>query len=714
MKLKFNSNKQLGFLVSYPGSEDQMLQKYYQKLATHFENQINKSGGIAGCRIKIYKYAFNSADQFFEKINTNEDIHFIQQNPYDSDKNLNHINIDNYFFFDDIEKGGFDPSKHDLGGKGKWNYFDLSSISIKGWRSELRSVFPDKKMYVIVNSSYLEKDRSKIHPKTAKIEDYLSEAKTFFGDFNMDIAPFEDLHLNTEKLKNFLKNLNDDEYVIVSNRIHPIDAQPGKEGTLLYQIEESVLKKLYDDVHLAYTSTESSGRMISIGLQNEEAFRVLTNKSSLYRKTLLSLKDPSFQSYIRLQDLYSEIDSDMDQNIADTLAENHILFDQLNLIKYIFDKQEYKYTDRASFLMECSKRLKFLNGIDDVFIGDNANLQFDELHKNIFIGSLLIEYRRNSLENNLIDTTLFKRQESLLGSKASASGVQVSYVNIDVLKIKDISIEEGTFVAKFYFELTTPFLAGIDILSFNNSTLDSTASIIKFDESNIDEEYYHFRYLVEDKFSFNPIADNYPFDSQMIFISYSIINPENHGLLQPIQRHDVDEIFELDGWHITSSRSGIFREKIKKKSTLGLPSVSVFETNRIGWILKRASSMTLLKVLIPLSFLWSLVIYGLFLPIENLDRSVGVITTSFLSAIALYFSTERPQPLKMTVIDYIFASFYLTVGASSIAVFSLNFFPDVYDDYMSFIKYLLPISAFFIFSFIRKRIRSKAYLPKMR
>ena len=176
--------------------------------------------------------------------------------------------------------------------------------------------------------------------------------------------------------------------------------------------------------------------------------------------------------------------------------------------------------------MECSKRLKFLNGIDDVFIGDNANLQFDELHKNIFTGSLLIEYRRNSLENSLIDTTLFKRQESLLGSKASASGVQVSYVNIDVLKIKDISIEEGTFVAKFYFELTTPFLAGIDILSFNNSTLDSTASIIKFDESNIDEEYYHFRYLVEDKFSFNPIADNYPFDSQMIFISYSIINPD--------------------------------------------------------------------------------------------------------------------------------------------------------------------------------------------
>jgi len=714
MNLRFHSNEQLGFLVSYPESDDQKLQKYYQKLAAHFEAQINKSGGIAGCKIKIYKYTLDSTNQFLEKIDAHKDIHFIQRLPYDDDKNLNHINLDNYFFFDDIEKAGFDPSKHNIAGKGKWNYFDLSSLSNKGWRSELRSIFPDKKMYVIVNSSYFEKDTSKIHLKTAKVEDYLSEAKTFFGDFNMDIMPFEDLHLNTEKLKDFLKSLNNDEFVIVSNRILPIDCQPGSEGSFLNQMEYSTLTKLFDDVHLAYTSTKSSGRMISIGLQNEEAFRILTNKSSLNRKAFLSLRPPIFQSYIRLQDLYFEIDSDMDQNIADTLAENHILFDQLNLMKYIFDKQEYKYTDRASFLMECSKRLEFLNGIDDVFIGDNVNLQFDELHRNIFIGSLLLESRRNSLENNLIDTTLFKRQASLLGSKASDIGVQVSYVNIDVLKIKDISIEEGTFVAKFYFELTTPFLAGIDILSFNNSTLDSTASIIKYDESKIDEEYYHFRYLVEDKFSFNPIADNYPFDSQMIFISYSIINSENHGLLQPIQRHDVDSIFELDGWHITSSRSGIFREKIKKKSVLGPPSVSVFETNRIGWALKRASSMTLLKVLIPLSFLWSLVIYGLFLPIENLDRSVGVITTSFLSAIALYFSTERPQPLKMTVIDYIFASFYLTVGASSIAVFSLNFFPEVYDDYMSFIKFLLPISAFFIFGFIRKRIRSNAYQPKMR
>ena len=129
MNLKFHSNKQLGFLVSYPEGDDQKLQKYYQKLAVHFEAQINKNGGIAGCKIKIYQYTWDSTNQFLEKIDAHKDIHFIQRLPYDDDKNLNYINLDNYFFFDDIEKAGFDPSKHKIEGKGKWNYFDLSSLS---------------------------------------------------------------------------------------------------------------------------------------------------------------------------------------------------------------------------------------------------------------------------------------------------------------------------------------------------------------------------------------------------------------------------------------------------------------------------------------------------------------------------------------------------------------------------------------------------------
>ena len=121
--------------------------------------------------------------------------------------------------------------------------------------------------------------------------------------------------------------------------------------------------------------------------------------------------------------------------------------------------------------------------------------------------------------------------------------------------------------------------------------------------------------------------------------------------------------------------------------------------------------MTLLKVLIPISFCWLLVLYGLFLPYENLERAVAVITTSFLSGIALYFSTERPQPLRMTVIDIVFAFFYLTVGVASLSVFTLNFFPTIYNEFMSFVKYLMPITIIFGVLFLRIRINSKKFIP---
>ena len=160
-------------------------------------------------------------------------------------------------------------------------------------------------------------------------------------------------------------------------------------------------------------------------------------------------------------------------------------------------------------------------------------------------------------------------------------------------------------------------------------------------------------------------------------------------------------------------RSGTYREKFVNRTILAKPSVTQILSNRVGWLIERSSSMTMLKISIPLAFLWMLVLYGLFLPIENLDRSVAVITTSFLSGIALYFSTERPQPLRMTVIDFVFAFFYLTVGVASMAVFTLNFFPAIYNDFMNFVKYLLPVTILLGYTFLKIRINSKKFFPKM-
>ena len=49
--------------------------------------------------------------------------------------------------------------------------------------------------------------------------------------------------------------------------------------------------------------------------------------------------------------------------------------------------------------------------------------------------------------------------------------------------------------------------------------------------------------------------------------------------------------------------------------------------------------------------------YTLYLPASESGTALGYLTTAFLSSIALYFSTERPQPLSMTTIDVVFAFF---------------------------------------------------------
>ena len=46
--------------------------------------------------------------------------------------------------------------------------------------------------------------------------------------------------------------------------------------------------------------------------------------------------------------------------------------------------------------------------------------------------------------------------------------------------------------------------------------------------------------------------------------------------------------------------------------------------------------------------------YTFFLQFDQVSSAIGILTTTFLSGIALYFSTEKPQPLRITTIDLIF------------------------------------------------------------
>ena len=121
--------------------------------------------------------------------------------------------------------------------------------------------------------------------------------------------------------------------------------------------------------------------------------------------------------------------------------------------------------------------------------------------------------------------------------------------------------------------------------------------------------------------------------------------------------------------------------------------MQITNENRVGWILRRKNTATLLKIGIPLFFLIFLVYYSTFIGYEDAHRSVSILTTTFLSAIALYFSVEKPEPKKMTIVDLIFVWFYLINGVTIVTHGLTSFFsPYVFDMAALVLKVAIPLS----------------------
>ena len=105
--------------------------------------------------------------------------------------------------------------------------------------------------------------------------------------------------------------------------------------------------------------------------------------------------------------------------------------------------------------------------------------------------------------------------------------------------------------------------------------------------------------------------------------------------------------------------------------------------------------------------------YSAAMPYQDIGRAAELLTITFLASIALYFSSERPQPLTMTVIDFIFAGFYAITGVVSMSVFILDFFPKVHTLLSGYISLIVPIGIMMMLLYLWRRINSNKYAPKM-
>ncbi len=347
------------------------------------------------------------------------------------------------------------------------------------------------------------------------------------------------------------------------------------------------------------------------------------------------------------------------------------------------------------------------NNDSDVFVGKRIQYGFNQSNENILKENYAYTFP-NSLQNEKfkIPKILHPTQFSTVNGKIRQFNTVYNY--IDVLRITNIDIKEKTWTAEFYLDLVSQTDDPLDQVIFNN--LSSTND--KFSSKEIwrrkdDDDYNTVRYYIVANFDFLAIADNYPFDWQSVYISMTLKDNSKH-ILQPIPLELIDDEFDINEWHIENAFSGIkYKKNFLYKDTDLKKTVTVSSENRLGWTLRRKNTATLFKIGIPMFFLTFLVYYSVFLGFDKSGESIGILTTTFLSAIALYFSVEKPEPKKLTIIDIIFIWFYI-VNGFTITAFSLSsLITEKIHYYTSgFLKFVIPLSLISIAIYLYKRVQN--------
>ena len=678
-------------LEGWAGNKQQsIISKHIKKITFSLEKEINSLLKKSNIKFKIFYDVVDNKTasiEHYKKFVTKNNINVVCQAP-------------NYFKTDDWSQFLSDAIYFD-----SFNVFrDYNHENIFRTRltfgsddavTQIRKIYPNAK---IIFPICLEKNKTSVPKSELEALDLFAKNNGIYLRF---INKWKDN--NYYNLKDFFSSAKKDEIALLNGYITPFQLnkssdQPDSKATYNNSRSEFLSVFLENKYDLTLVGLRLDTRLIHNSLNK------IDNR---FNNKILNLMPDDFVEKLALQDRIFSVNSGIQKNINDYLNWYfQIVIDKVLLIHYLYSKNSADIGNE-NFLSETKKRLSKLDGSKDVFAGSGDLIYFKNQSRPLAT-NYLVEIK-NSEEKNL-KMSLFERQ--LITKKDEKKIVDVSYPNFDFIDIKDISIEDNTFKSNFYFELTTKYKSGIDIIRFNN-IIDNDPEIKLIKSEKVENDYFYFRYYISAEFYFFSRAESYPFDIQNIFISYSIIDDQKYGILDGIKNQDIDRKFNSHGWNISSVRSGVIRKKENYHPHFKDSYVLISEENRISYIMSRKSSFTVIKILIPLLFLIALVVYGMYLPAEQIDRVIALLTTSFLSGIALYFSTERPNPLTLTIVDYIFIIFYLIVGLASVSVFVFDFFQDYYITglaYSRLVLLLLTIGSIFYLYYRRNSFKSRINL----
>jgi len=501
-------------------------------------------------------------------------------------------------------------------------------------------------------------------------------------------------HKNSENFQDYsVKEISDPEDI--KKQLNNILIKTNESDLIILDIGLKYFREVFDYLE----ENKLNNRVIN-------TFGSLENRFQKITFDLVQLSTQPFYTTLSIEDLMSKVfDEELETNKITLLLDSLWRLEIPILISQALNKIDISEIHKMDTEKLRSAILSF-DGKKDIFIGKRGHLGFNADGINNIRDNFAYIFP-NSLQTQDYKTPKIFYRTQFHSVEGEVQKSRVMYAYIDILSVANIDISSKYWTAEFFIDIVSHFENPIDEIIFNNlSSLNDKFTYKKVWQRDDEDNYTTQRYYVVANFDFVPKAENYPFDWQNIYIAMTVKN-DNEQILQPIPLDLLDHEFDIGEWEIQSDFSGVKFQKNRLFQDANLKkSVSISSENRVGWILKRKNNATLFKIGIPMSFLIFLVYYTTFSDYGNSGSSIGILTTTFLSAIALYFSVEKPEPKKLTIVDLIFIWFYIVNGITVVVCgISSSLNENIFYTSNLILKFIIPLSLISMGLFLVKRIK---------
>ncbi|MBU2581002.1 MAG: ABC transporter substrate-binding protein [Alphaproteobacteria bacterium] len=259
--------------------------------------------------------------------------------------------------------------------------------------------------------------------------------------------------------------------------------------------------------------------------------------------------------------------------------------------------------------------------------------------------------------------------------------VPVLYLHLDMVRMFEVDTNRRTFDAEFYLTLRSKVDLPLKAIDFTNAFRTNSFSepirsrlVATYNDDMADGLGPRRIYHVTGRFLFHPDLAKYPFDQQLLTISFQPSDKDSIFILQPPGEELRNKGFEVEDWKLLGHYVGTTDRIITSVRGGGLSEhVIPYYNFNYTWEMQREVLDYLVRVIVPLGFILVVAYLAAYIPRREFNATIAIQVTALLSAIALYFALNQPNSDDVTLSDKIFVSAYAIVSTMiALSIFEIH------------------------------------------